>query len=240
MNEDAFSIEVESALNTTLEGTTGSFKIGDGSDGHSSLEVKYFLTHVGLDFENSQNSQILSELAPVREIFDTKSLDFDQIMQRDINDARVSSKLIPYILDEENTVSVKFFPPIVIMALPIESIGANPEKRYPKVTAFESNEKKNGIAKWYITRSGEIGSEVFQFEQPMMPNNVILKKQLVKFRFNNKRCKLVIVDGQHRAMALLALYRNINNEWSDSKRKPYEPYYEEWTPDYIREPLKTH
>lgn len=231
---DDFSIEIESALNTTLEGTTGSFKIGGGSTGNSSLEVKYFLTHVGLDFKNSQNNKILSELAPVREIFDTKSLDFDQIMQRDINDARVSSKLIPYILDEKNSAAVKFFPPIVIMALPINPDGSTLEKKYPIVESYISDEKKHGIQNWHITRSGGIGNEVFQFEQPVI-NGVVSKKNLVRFRIDNKKCKLVIVDGQHRAMALLALYRNKNKEWTDARRQPYEPYYEEWTPDYINQ-----
>ena len=54
------------------------------------------------------------------------------------------------------------------------------------------------------------------------------------FSINTSKCKLVIVDGQHRAMALLALYRNLKNGWSDANRKPFESYYSEWTPKYIK------
>ena len=89
----------ESALNLTLKGSVGSFKVGTGRPGQNSLEVKYFLTHVGLDFASGANQAVLDHMAPVRELFDFEELDFDEIMQRDIDDARVSSELIPYLLD---------------------------------------------------------------------------------------------------------------------------------------------
>ena len=34
-------------------------------------------------------------------------------------------------------------------------------------------------------------------------------------------------------MALLAIYRNLKDEWSDERRAPYQEYYAEWTPNYI-------
>ena len=36
-------------------------------------------------------------------------------------------------------------------------------------------------------------------------------------------------------MALLALYRNLKQEWSDQRRAPFKDYYEEWTEKHIRE-----
>jgi hypothetical protein len=41
-------LKKESALNLTLEGSIGSFSVGNGRDTQNSIEVKYFLTHVGL------------------------------------------------------------------------------------------------------------------------------------------------------------------------------------------------
>lgn len=93
---------------------------------------------------------------------------------------------------------------------------------------------KQGVKEWLVTRSGEIGSEVFEFEQPIQSGQVN-KHDLVTLRLNISKCRLVIVDGQHRAMSLLALYRNLKDQWSDSKRQPFKKYYEEWTPDYIRQ-----
>src|SRR5262245_60160980 len=94
----SLALQTTSALNLTLEGSVGSFSVG-GREGQSSIEVMYFLTHVGLDFKSGASVQMLSHLAPVREMFEAETLEFDEIMQRDIDDARVSSELIPYLLD---------------------------------------------------------------------------------------------------------------------------------------------
>lgn len=222
----------ESALNLTLEGSVGSFSVGTGQNGQNSIEVKYFLTHVGLDFSSNSNEGLLSHLAPVREIFDLNQLDFDEIMQRDIDDARVSSELIPYLLDEKSVDLVKLFPPIVVVVLPLKEVENRPAKFYPKVTEEEEPETEKDYGK-YTLRSGSIGQEVFQFEQPISDGQ-LLKHDQVRFRLNTHKTRLVIVDGQHRAMALLALYRNLKDQWTDEKRAPFKEYYSQWTPQYIQ------
>lgn len=220
----------ETALNLTLEGTTGSFRVG-GRTGQQSLGVKYFLTHVGLDFSSSGNDPLLSALMPVREMFDTRTLDFDEIMQRDIDDARVSSELIPYLLDEYSREMIKLFPPIVVVVLPVEDGQNRPSDRYPAVTEIvEEGDEYSTL----VTRSGSIGHEAFQFEQPLQENHP-LTSDLVRLKLNTHKTRLVIVDGQHRAMALLAIYRNLREQWSDARRAPFKEYYAEWTQNYIRQ-----
>jgi len=222
---------IESALDLPLRGSVGSFKVASGEE-YQSLEVKYFLTHVGLNFGSGSDEKLLKELAPVREIFDPQQLDFDEIMQRDIDDARVSNELIPYILDDKTKDLVKFFPPIVVILLPVNEDRNKPEKYYPKVSCESVVKNKSGVENWLITRAGDIGSEVFEFEQPMQAGKVS-QHDLVTLRLNTSKCRLVIVDGQHRAMSMLALYRNLKDQWSDAKRQPFKKYYEEWTPSYI-------
>jgi hypothetical protein len=222
-----------SALDLTLKGSVGSFKIG-ASHGKKSLEVKYLLTHVGLNFEEGSDEKLLTHLAPVREVFDFRSLDFDEIMQRDIDDSRVSGELIPYLLDEDNKDLVKFFPPIVVMLLPVQNDRNKPADFYPELFAgtVEKKEHSSGVEKWYETRTGGIGKEVFKFEQPVIGDEPE-QHDLVSLSINSAKSRMIIVDGQHRAMALLALYRNLKDDWSNSRRKPFESYYQEWTPDYI-------
>ncbi len=231
MTED-FLLSEESALDLALEGSIGSFKVGSGMEDQNSLEVKYFLTHVGLNFTSGSDEKLLSHLAPVREIFDFKELDFDEIMQRDIDDARVSSELIPYLLDDKSVDLIKLFPPIVVVVLPIKPDANRPDDRYPKTIVQEINAEGSKPGK-FILRSGDIGSEAFEFEQPIYKGK-IRKHDLVRFKLNTQRTRLVIVDGQHRAMALLALYRNIKDQWSDEKRAPFKEYYSEWTRSYIQ------
>lgn len=224
-----------SALDIELQGSVGSFKVGKSSK-RESLEVKYILTHVGLNFEEGNDEKLLRELAPVREIFDFKSLDFDEIMQRDIDDSRVSGELIPYILDDSSIDLIKFFPPIVVVVLPVESDRNKPSSYYPKVDIRTDVRKEDphGVENWHVTQSGAIGSEVFKFEQPISDDGEILLHDLVSLKLNTAKSRLVIVDGQHRAMALLSLYRNLKDDWTDARRRPFQSYYQEWTPDYIK------
>jgi hypothetical protein len=224
-------ISPETALNLTLQGSVGSFCTGTKDGAMSGIEVKYFLTHVGLDFENGPNGQALNVLAPVRELFETKTLEFDEIMQRDIDDARVSADLIPYLLDPKSRDLVKIFPPIIVVVLPTEPGGNRPTNHYPAVTEESVQIKGQNTL---LTRSGEVGCEVFQFQQPVA-NGKVIEHDLNRLKLNTERCKLVIVDGQHRAMALLAIYRNLKQEWAHANRAPFKDYYEEWTPNYLKQ-----
>lgn len=228
----ALRLRRETALDLTLEGTVGSFRVGAVSGGSRSLEVKYLLTHVGLNFSTSSNDKLLSALAPVREIFDFQSLDFDEIMQRDIDDARVSAELVPYLLDEQSKDMIKLFPPIVIVVMPIREGRTQPESFYPEVSVETLDPEGDREHPVLSTRSGSVGSEVFQFEQPIDGGRP-LTSDLVRLKLNTHRTRLVIVDGQHRAMALLAIYRNLKDQWSDERRAPFKEYYSAWTKNYI-------
>ncbi len=232
MSESGITLGVTSAIDLTLKGTVGSFSVGSGNE-KKSLDVKYLLTHVSLNFSEGMDEKLLKELAPVREIFDPKDLDFDEIMQRDIDDSRVSNELIPYILDDRTNDLIKFFPPIVVIVLPISNNRNKPEALYPKVSIEDVEKEEFGVKTWKITRSGDIGSEVFEFRQPIIQNKPS-SHDLVSLGLNTSKCRMIIVDGQHRAMSLLALYRNLKDGWSDAKRQPFKKYYDEWTDDYIR------
>lgn len=228
---DDFEFTPETALSLSLSGSCGSFKVGKNNE---SIEVKYLLTHVSLDHDSSNDKALLKELAPFREIFKFKDLHFDEIMQRDIDDARVSHKLIPYILDKTNQVSVKFFPPIVVLLLPTIGEQVMPAEYYDDVTyGCKPLKEVKGVKSWHVTTSGEPGSEVFQFEQPILYGDSPDNHNFVKLRINPNKSKLVIVDGQHRAMALLALYRNTQNGWDGADKEAFMQYYEEWTPEII-------
>ena len=226
----ALSLSVTSALNLTLEGSTGSFSVGREAGSQQTVEVKYFLTHVSLNLLSGSNEELLRHLAPVREVFPPRDLGFDEIMQRDIDDARVSSELVPYLLDRKSRDLVKLFPPIVVVVMPVEPNENRPADLYPIVTSGEAVVDGTNIR---FVRSGAKGQEVFEFIQPFQEGK-LYEHDLVRLKLNTNRCRLVIVDGQHRAMALLALYRNMKQDWEDKNKAPYKDYYEEWTPSYIK------
>jgi hypothetical protein len=228
-----FRLKKTSALNLTLEGSIGTFRVGAAAQDQNSLEVKYFLTYVGLNFSEGPDKALLNQLAPVREIFEVNQLGFDEIMQRDIDDARVSSELIPYLLDDTSKDLVKLFPPIVVIILPVQENINKPGDFYPAIE-HDTTKKPDelGDADIDVLRAGTVGKEVFQFEQPILEGSK-LDHDFARLKISTTNSKLVIVDGQHRAMALLALYRNLKDQWSDAKRFPFKRYYEHWTPKYI-------
>lgn len=222
-----------SGLNLTLEGSIGKFRIGNPSAGGAkSIEVLYLETHVGFDPTVATNETMLRQLEPVREIFDFQSLGFDEIMQRDIDDARVTTELIPYLLDDEARDTVKFFPPVVVVVLPVQDRLLRPEPLYPIVHRIDVKDDPAREYDIHVIRSGAVGTEAFQFEYPIV-KGVARQHDLARLKLNTNKVRLVIIDGQHRAMALLALYRNLRDDWNSSKRMPFKDYYQEWTKDRI-------
>jgi hypothetical protein len=221
----------KSALDVHLNGTIGTFQVSSVDGKSAGVEVRYLLTHVTLSEKQGQ-AQLLSMLAPVREVFDLQQLGFDEIMQRDIDDARVSLELIPYLLDTSTTGLIKLFPPIVAVALPLKPNSRAPDDNYRKVTRTRvDSQEHSGVKEDRIT-AGELGAEQFEFFQHYRNDAPIPEGAHMSLARDN--CTLAIVDGQHRAMALLALHRNLTGGWSDARRSPYEGYYKVWPEKEIR------
>lgn len=224
-----FLSETQSALNVHVPGTIGTFRVSKGDGEAAGVEVRYLLTHVTL---SDKQGPLLDMLAPVREVFDLKELDFDEIMQRDIDDSRVSLELIPYLLDTSTAGQIKLFPPIVAVVLPLQATSTAPDALYRKVTTKEKPSASEGY-KEVRTTAGAPGEEQFEFLQ-YYKNDVPLTSDGAKLSLARDNCALAIVDGQHRAMALLALYRNLKAGWTDAKRAPYKGYYQVWSEQEIR------
>lgn len=220
-----------SALDVHLDGTIGTFKVSTEDGKSAGVEVRYLLTHVTLSEKQGQ-AKLLSMLAPVREVFDLKQLDFDEIMQRDIEDSRVSLELIPYLLDTSTSGLIKLFPPIVAVALPLKPNSRVPAQYYRKVERrCDDSKDHQGIKEQRIT-AGAKGEEQFEFFQNLRGDTPL--SEGAQLRLARDNCTLAIVDGQHRAMALLALYRNLTGGWAEATRSPYEGYYKVWPDKEIR------
>ncbi|WP_434033269.1 hypothetical protein [Cupriavidus sp. a3] len=221
-----------SALDVHLNGTVGTFRVSSESGESAGVEVRYLLTHVTLSEKQGQ-TQLLDMLAPVREVFDLKQLGFEEIMQRDIDDARVSLELIPYLLDSSTSGQIKLFPPIVAVVLPLKPNSRVPDEYYRAIQRSDlPSSLHSGHTEHRIT-AGLSGDEQFEFFQYSKDGNY-LSSDGARLSLARDNCALAIVDGQHRAMALLALYRNMKGGWSDARRSPYEGYYQVWPDKEIR------
>jgi hypothetical protein len=220
-----FQYERPDGLSLEIHGTTGSFSVTDPS-GKQSIPVEYLLTYADFD-PASQQDQILKYLSPVREIFELKDQNFDELLQRDLDDARISSELIPYLLSVSDNSLIRLFPPIVVTVLPLDVNTNHPGRYYPKVEIEELTGNDGGYPTQVI-RSGPKDSQTFRLERPVVDQRIYPFADNV-LRLNPSKVRLVIVDGQHRAMALIAIQRNLQADWSQTNREPYKDFYAHWT-----------
>lgn len=185
-------------------GTYGTFSLDHEG---KSLPVKYLLTKMKPGKDGTWECEFASQLAPWREIFDVEELTFDELVQRDLDDSRVAHDLIPYILDD-NDESARFFPPILAVLAPSNSSNKGISDYYPPISGSGNNIDSEGL---------------YKFNSISIDGN---ESPLGAIEYNRQRSKFVIVDGQHRAMAILALHRQLNNEWGDNSFQAYYDHLE--------------
>lgn len=185
----------------SVYGTYGEFTI-DSND--KRITAQYLLTKMKPGAENTWENTLADQMIPWREIFKIDELTFDELLQRDLDDSRVANDLIPYLLGESGS-NARFFPPILAVLAPkrIEKSGILPY--YPPLT----NRTDTSIS----------FGNLFEFEKHTLNGELT---PLGVLKYNQKQTALIIVDGQHRAMAILALHRTINQKWGNNK---YASYY---------------
>lgn len=227
----------------TVYGTKGKFSVNNFLR-MEFLETTFSLSDQMLFGEN----RLVEILRPAREMFQEDQFDMDSVLQRAINDERVSNEIIPYLRGEDTSefgqdivtksIRPRFFPNIIAAVVPVEG-----EELAPNYPQFEQTDKRfldpefGGV---FHKRSTFGSGDKFCFS---VASSCTLKKvgdELeiqwdrvkpcpVRLQLSKNNCRLVIIDGQHRAMALLALARNAANaggpSW-DSKSKAFEPFYD--------------
>ena len=130
----------------TFNGRHGQFYISNNDE--SSVPVDFLQTDIHF------NDAEMGQLETFREIFDTDSLNLEQILQRDIDDTRVSTQMIPYLLSSEAysrrdfiSGNANFYPPVVAILVPLkeEQDGAKvislPAEHYSKSYCAQCQEE---------------------------------------------------------------------------------------------------
>lgn len=193
-------------------GSFGEFTVGRADN---TIRVKYLLTKIKPGNTGTWECVLASRMRPWREVFKIDELTFDELLQRDLNDSRVAHELIPYLLSSANDSDLlsdsrdnaKFFPPILATIAPRKDTGSGIKRLYPSLTV-------NGEVEAY--------GDLFDFEQLKWADQLT---PFAHLRFNNQRSEFIIVDGQHRAMAVLALQRQLTGNWEDTA-KDWKSYYQ--------------
>ncbi|MDE0496319.1 MAG: hypothetical protein OXH86_03105 [Acidimicrobiaceae bacterium] len=197
-----------------VEGTWGEFETLSG-------RVSYIMTNArlgrtGTDWEH----RLTRKLRPVREVLDIADMDFGQLLQRDLDDYRVANELVPYLLSRATT-GPSFFPPILALLLPFED--PTTPGSFPDLSS-ESVEF-DGAMRFREQRFGS----AFRFQRLWDPEaDALSSLRYGRLGWNDEHAKVVVLDGQHRAMALLAIDRTMNGGWDDAGRGArYRHFYED-------------
>jgi hypothetical protein len=197
-----------------IEGTWGTFASPAG-------RVSFLSTKGRLGPSSTDNEWTLTkQLAPVREVLSIKDMDFNQLLQRDLDDHRIAIDLIPYVLEAAHT-GPAFFPPIIAVVLPFQ--GKQPLDHFPAAVSLQPELDREIDA----TLAGEQYGDVFKFEKVVAADGSDHRVCLARLSWNEQRAKLVVIDGQHRAMALVAINRTVNEDWRQSSGEKYETFYSE-------------
>src|SRR5690606_9730232 len=108
-----------------LNGQSGQFDIDN-----KSIKVRYFSTFASNSNDSHDSMALLRELKPMRERVKARDIsNLDSLLQRDLNDNRVASELIPYLIDERSPVA--FFPAILAVLIPKGFLQQVEESKYP-------------------------------------------------------------------------------------------------------------
>ena len=210
-----------------IMGTYGCFKTSAGAVNFLESKAKVSNTPDG-----SNECRLTRYLRPVREALPVSEMNFNQLLQRDLDDHRVAVELVPYLLTPRNE-GPAFFPPVVACLLPFKN-------RQP-VETFPNKSEPKFIQDIGLWSSIEYGN-AFRFDRLYEDEHKEHIAKLGRISWNTESAELVIIDGQHRAMALLAIDRTINKRWDGESAKYasfYEPVVKRCLEKYSDDEIKT-
>jgi hypothetical protein len=194
-----------------LDGTWGEFAAPG-----TQVPVLHLSTYASLADSGTGHTRLTRDLLPVREMFDVGELNFDELLQRDLDDYRVAKEIIPYLL--RSSESVRFFPPILAVLVPVSN--KKIQELYPKP---QRTEKPHDQGEYQAVTDRYGGCfEVVRYRSAVggaFASSAVLK-------FNPDQARLIVIDGQHRAMAMLAVRRHKTGDWGD-KGRDFKHFYED-------------
>lgn len=178
------------SFNESVKGTFGSFHTSN------SYPVNYLLT--------SMNHRELECLEVASEAFTFSQVNFDEMVQREIDVNRVNDEIVSGYLEKDINTAL-FFPPIIVSVVGFDE-KESPIHRYESYD--ERIEKGAKVDTFYKTWERHFQLELplskTEFDSYLSDKNGELKiyKYWGGLNFNSDLVKLVVIDGQHRFKAI--------------------------------------
>lgn len=185
-----------------LRGGFGRFKTDH------SFQLDYLMTSVPI--------QDISQLSTASELFRLENIDFEELIQRDIDHSRVQKIANDYLSRGQG--KVIFFPPLLACVVLLEN-DQSIKRKYDSVSREPAQE--DGIPVFRTTWDGD----GFQLDLPIGDANSCTRQIesngeshyfhefAAILKLNPSRAKLVVLDGQHRLEAMRLLRRNAEQQY---------------------------
>lgn len=190
--DDDFDVEEGPDFNQRITGYYGTFNTED------SYDVNYLLS--SLTIKEFKLLDIASEA------FKFDQVDFEEMVQRDVDPVRVQEEIIDQYLKVGKNKAL-FFPPLIVSVIAFDNAD-KPLHQFKEV--YDEYEKKSYIKRWdnYFaieTRIADEGSNAHIKDKsgaliPILPH-------VSKIHYDDKKVKLIVIDGQHRFYALRELFK---------------------------------
>lgn len=207
--------------NIVLNGSKGVFKIPDGK-----IKV-HFLQTIASPHRSDGHASFLNDLRPLREhirLDEIRSL--DEVLQRDVSDARVGKGLVRYLLESGIDLPA-FFPSVIVILVPKENLHSD-DDFYPKppsdslgevIKTEESNGFRTKFGEYWsvLDYKGSNGDSIPISELSYNPNVVVP----------------LVIDGQHRTTGFKFISNLLDFRAENAVYRPFYRHYESKIPqDY--------
>ncbi|MFJ4247530.1 hypothetical protein [Pseudomonas sp. NPDC089741] len=207
MTDDFEDLQEEQEFDVELLGNFGRF-VSSGS-----YPVEYFMASMPM-------AQAYKYLKFARDV-QMDDINFDLLMQRDIDENRVEKDIMPYLQQDEATAATRplFFPPLLAAIVPVkdekiqEYYGAR-SKIIPKV-GF-AGVSWEGHFRLYGKTTASADGLTLQSDQP--GEKIKAKQAILNLRTSEldpHGVMLIVIDGQHRLRALKRLWEEHRDKVRD-------------------------
>jgi hypothetical protein len=186
-------IDEEPDLNQRITGFLGSFNTSD------SYNVMYMLSNFTIkDFK-------LFEIAS--EAFNFDQVDFEEMVQRDVDTVRVYKDLIDEYLKKGKNRAL-FFPPLIVSLIAFDRYD-KPVHQFKQI--HEDNTEKKLIKRWdsyFAVEAFKADKDTGAYLKDQTGVEIPIHPYASRIHYDDRKVKLIVIDGQHRFFALRALSKN--------------------------------
>jgi hypothetical protein len=191
--EEESLIEEGPNLNQKITGFLGSFNTNE------SYNVNFVLTAL--------NIKEFKQLDIASEAFKFDQVDFEEMVQRDVDTVRVQEELIDeYLKNGKNR--ALFFPPLIVSVIAFDK-NEKPIHQFKNI--HEDTDGKKIIKRWdsfFAIETFKAESDTGAYFRDKNGKEFPIHPHASKILYDDKKVKLIVIDGQHRFFAIRELAKN--------------------------------